>query len=445
MRNNNLSRIWLLMAGLGSFTKVYLGGAIAFTELALFVIAPFLFVRHFREYKRDGFLIALILPWLMIIGCFASCKVNGAPMFAFVKCAMMFYSIFAGVAVFYIILRRNFDSIGWFLMGALLSQIISIFYFNPQVVTDGTTSELLSQMDVEQQMQGVLFWYPKINRLLYLPIQIAYFQMPSCYSCVAPILAAIGSITISVSGRGAAAMALVSATLIGYCRKSRRRMRAIGRHFITFSVAMIFVAIGIKSLYSYAARNGLLGPEAQGKYEVQTRGDNSFMRILIGGRTEFFITLRALLDSPIFGIGPYAEDKNGYTQEFLAKYGTQEDYDYYVLRLMLARVHGERERLPQHSTLTQFWGNAGIVGLFLCLYYLYLVFKYFNKYAGSIPHWFGYLAIATPPSIFTLFFNPYSDRVGFPLLLTCLLLSRAVGNGKLRLPLDIEMEARRYE
>jgi hypothetical protein len=101
--------------------------------------------------------------------------------------------------------------------------------------------------------------------------------------------------------------------------------------------------------------------------------------------------------------------------------------------------------LPQHSVLTQFWGHAGIVGLLFCLYFLFLVYQFFRKYLGCIPQWLAYFSIAIPPAIFTLFFNPYSDRLGFPLLLTCLLLARAVGRGRMFLPYDMEVEARKYE
>lgn len=435
-------QLFMFLLGLGSATKIYLGGAIAFSELAVFSIAPILLFKHWDEYKRDGFLPILILPLMMILGCFISCQCNNVPMLAFIKASMIFYSIFAAVAVFYILLRRKFSGVGLFFLGVYISQIISVFWFNPHVLTDGRSTELLGQVDFEEQLEGVLFWYPKITRLLYLPIQLAYLSLPTAYSCLSPVVAAIVSISISVSGRGAAAMALMAAALMFYCRKSRLRMLSIGRHFFLFVFIGLAVVLGIKSLYSYTAQTGLLGEESRRKYEVQTRGDNSFMRILIGGRTEFFIAIRAMIDNPIVGIGPYARDTKGYTQEFLRKYGTVEDFENYNRQqTYLTGV----ELVPQHSVVTQFWGTAGIAGLVFCLYYLYLVYLFFRRCACCIPQWFGYFAIAIPPSLFTLFFNPYSDRMVFPLLLTCLLLSRAVSNGRLRLPVEMEMEARKYE
>lgn len=445
MKGVKHSSLWLFLIGLGSATKIYLGGAISFTEIVVFGLAPFFAIRHYGEYKRMGFLPVLIIPLLMIVGCFISCQYNNVSILAFIKCAMMYYSIFAFIVVFYWVIKNNLKGIGWFYLGVYLSQIISIFAFDPRIATDGISTELMVQLDLETQMTGVLFWYPKIIRLLYLPIQGMYFSIPIIYSIASPVIAALVAIFTSVSGRGAAALCLVSFALIAYCRKSRKRMKSIGRYFVVFVLFMGAVAMGIKSLYSYSARAGLLGVEAMNKYHAQTWGDNSFLRILIGGRTEFFIAIRAMLDHPIIGVGPYAIDKKGYSQDFILKYGTQFDIEEYQRKLRLLARKGIPELLPQHSVITQFWGCSGIMGLIFCLYYLYLVYLYFRKYVGSVPQWFGWMMIAIPSSLFTLFFNPYGDRAGFPFLITCILISRCVGRGLLLLPYDMEMEARKYD
>lgn len=443
MTDKKHSGMMMFFIGLGGATKVYLGGVIALTELVVFAVAPMLLFKYYQEYKRNGMLVALWLSLAMIPGCFIACLVNNVPWIFFIKSSMQFYSIFAMIVVFYFVLRKSLYGIGWFYVGFFISTIVSIFILNPQVLMNESSVAWIGQMDVEEQMEGVLFWYPKITQILRLPVQGWYFSMPIVYSVVAPIIAGMIAIFISVSGRGAAAMGLLSSLLILYCRRSRRRIGSLGRNFIFFVLVGICAAIGIKSLYSYAASTGLLGEKAQYKYYMQTHGDSSFLGILIGGRTEFFIAIRAMIDNPIVGIGPAAEDKKGYVREFLIKYGDQEDFDAYIRHLKL--WPDKIEVIPQHSTLTQFWGNAGILGLVFCSYFLYLLYMFFRRYAAVIPQWFGYFAIAIPPSIFSLFFNPYTERATLPLLITCLLLSKAVGQGKLRLPYEMEMEAIKYE
>lgn len=443
MRSYNQNRLWMFLLGLGSMTKVYLGGVIALSELVIFGLAPVILIKNYAEYRKNGVLPMVYLPIFMIVGCFFSCQWNDVPIRPLIKCSMMFYSISAAVVVFYYIMRKSFCGLGSFFSGLLISVIISIFILNPQLITDGRSAELLGQVDLEEQMEGVLFWYPKINRILYLPVQGWYFKTPIVYSALAPIAAALVSILSSVSGRGAAAWGLLACALITYSRRSRRRMYSLGRHILVFAVLGVALAWSIKNLYVYAATKGILGEMAQTKYYAQTHGESSFLRVLMGGRIEFFITIRAVMDNPIIGIGPYAEDKKGYVRDFLLKYGAPEDFDLYLRHRMM--FSSQVELIPQHSTLTQFWGQSGIVGLVFCLYFLYLVYLYFRRYAGAVPQWFGYFSLAIPPSVFSLFFNPYTDRVTFPLLIACLLIARAVGQRRLQLPYEMEMEARKYE
>ena len=439
MRSCSQNHFLLFLVGLGTATKLYLGGIIAISELFAFALAPYFFIRNYRLLKKDGFLPLLWMSLLMIVGCYISCQYNHVHIFWFIKSAMQFYSIFAMVVVFYVVLKKGLSGLGWFFIGLFVSTIISIFVLNPQVRADATSTELIGQIDIETQMEGVLFWYPKIAQFLKLPIEGWYFSTPYLYSSFAPLLIAIISALLSTSGRGAAALAILSSLLICFCGRSRKRMRFLGKHFFIFMLSGLLAVVMIKNLYAFTAKRGLLGYEAQAKYFVQTKGDNSLLRLLIGGRTEFFIAIRAMIDHPIVGVGPRAEDTKGYTQEFLVKYGTHEDYERYI---RIRAIEWDRvERIPQHSIFTQFWGNAGIFGLAFCLYFLYLVYLYFRKYAHCIPQLFGYFALSIPPALFSFFFNPYSERVTFPLLMTCLLISRAVGKRTWVLPLDMEIAA----
>lgn len=442
MRHRNYSQFWLFLLGLGSATKVYLGGVIALSEIVVFSIAPIVFVRHYREYKHDGFIPVICLSFLMIIGSCISCIYNGAGMLAWIKTVMMFYSIPAAIIVYYSLLKGSFKGIGWFFLGLALSQIVAVFIFNPHIMTDGRSVEVMSAASVEEQMEGVMFWYTKINRFLLVPVQGWYLKIPIVFSAAAPVAAAFVALLTSVSGRSAAASALLSSAVIGIVGKSRKRMRAIGRHIFVGLVLIVFMAIGIKTVYSHAAKSGYLGEEALRKYNAQTHGNDSFMSILMGGRVEFFIAIRAMLDHPFIGVGPYAVDEKGYTQSFLLKYGDAEDYEIY-LRGRLARQSAV-ELIPQHSTLTQFWGLAGLSGLVFCLYYLHLIYLYFRKYSWCIPQWFGYVVLAVPSSLFSLFFNPYTERMVMPLLIVCLLFVRAVGKGLIMLPVEMEREAQKY-
>ena len=161
----------------------------------------------------------------------------------------------------------------------------------------------------------------------------------------------------------------------------------------------------------------------------------------MAGRSEFFVAMTAILDNPIFGFGPQAEDKMGYRENFIRKYGDAEDFDRYLFFL---RQHPDKRRgIPQHSYLTMFWGYAGIIGLIFWIYIFSLIFKFFRRYAHAIPQWYGYFALSIPSFVWGIFFSPYNQRMVEPLLIVCILLARAVALGKLRLPFEMEVDARR--
>ena len=435
----------MFLIGLGSATKVYLGGVIALSELCTFILAPIVLIKNLPEFKRNKIMPAIYLPALMIVGCYISCEVNNVPLLFFIKNTMMFYSIIAAVVVFYYLLKQNFNSLGWFFVGNFFSSIISIYAFNPGVVIDGSGVEVIGMIDPESTINGVMFWYQKIFAIVKMPAFVNYLGVPLCLSIVPLVCAAAIVPFISVSGRSSTATLICSIILMSIGGKSRRRMAFLGRHFVCLLFIMAISAFCIKSAYVYAAKNGILSVEAQNKYEKQTQGNDSFMKILMGGRSEFFIAIRALLDSPIIGLGPYARDTKGYTQEFLAKYGTEKDLDDFYRRLRRFGIRGSELQLPRHSTLCQFWCDSGIIGLIFSLYYIYLVLMFFLKYSSVIPQWYGYFVIVIPPSLFAFFFNPYTDRFGYPLQIASLLIVRAVAERKIPVPYKHEVEACKYE
>ena len=60
---------WLFLAGLGSMTEVHFFGSIAITELAMFVVAPILFLKNFHRLRHDGLIPFVWLAILTCVGC----------------------------------------------------------------------------------------------------------------------------------------------------------------------------------------------------------------------------------------------------------------------------------------------------------------------------------------------------------------------------------------
>lgn len=430
--------------GLGSSTKIYLLGTIAIAEVAAFLLAPFIFCADYGLLKRDRFLPFIVMIFVLGASMLLSSFCNHTATPFVIKSAAIFYSIFAHLVVFHRLMRDNYYGLGWFLLGVAVSGIITIFYFNPTARVTEQGMAYVGDAEVEEIVQGPLFWANKIVPFVLLPITALYLKTPTPYSILAPFSSPILIMRGSVSGRSASLSILLACAMILVGRKSRKTMALIGRYFFVFLALAAVMAIVGKMAYKYAALNNYLGDQARIKYENQTKGGESLLKLLMTGRKEFFAAIPAALEKPIIGHGPFARDENGYWERFLSKYGEIEDlqaYYYMVKKYGSARVL----QIPTHSYIMGFWVHYGIGGLIFWIYVVMLIYRHLRKYANAVPQWYGYFAFSIANFAWALFFSPFSGRATFSMMICCLLFARAIGNGQLRLPIDMEMEARRND
>ncbi len=114
------------------------------------------------------------------------------------------------------------------------------------------------------------------------------------------------------------------------------------------------------------AAAGVLGEGAQQKNYEQSH--NKF-GILMGGRPDFLVGLRAVWDSPILGHGSWASDPKYQImmQDMAFEYGTGDTAP--------EEPDEEREGIPSHSHLLGAWVSAGIVGGIFWIYILVITIK----------------------------------------------------------------------
>lgn len=441
--NSKLPYLLLFLLGLGSATKIVFIGVISFSELAMFVVAPYLWVKHSNRLSKLGLLPIAWMVLFLICGLGVSCWYYGYTVFYFVKMAALYYSIFADATVFAHLFStgNGFRAAGWYMLGSFISGLISIFAFNPQVSTSMEGSTTLEQRSVDEVMGGVMFWFSKVKALIAVFVVMFYFKFPIWLSSLATAGGAIFAAMSSVSGRGAAAFSLLTVALFYVGQKSRLRMKRIGKYFFVFILGGFCLAVLLKNAYVYTASRGILGEKALGKYESQIHGNDSLLGVLIGGRVEFFVAIRAALDAPFVGIGDHVIDTKGYMVDILNRYGNEQDFASYERACYL---NGGFTYIPQHSCITQFWAVSGIAGLIFWLYVLGLIFLHYKKYVSAVPQLFCMISIMTPGIVFSIFFNPFA-RGTHALLIALILISRAVGQHKINLPPYIEVEAQKYD
>ena len=408
------------------------------SECFVFLLAPFVFVMNYSLLKKDGFVPALNLSLLSLIGCCIASLYNHIEWpFALRGCAST-YSIFAGIVCFHHLLRGKFSGIKWFLIGYCLTGVINTFIFQTSVESQLYANSITGIEAVEGIMSSPIYWIKRISPFVMLPFRGWYLSTPIVYSVLAPLCMALFAIMTSTSGRSAALGLIGMSAMIFIGRKKISRMQQISKHF---TVYLLLAVIGIflaNFAYRWAATSGIMGEKSRVKYEQQTQGSSSVLRLLMGGRLPFFVGMYAGCKQPIVGYGPWAVDHYGYMQHFLSKYGTADDYEMYLnsAEYLFHKV----AYIPAHSHIVGAWISNGIFGLIFWVYVLYKLFEFLKKNLGAVPQWYGLLAAGTPPLLWDIFFSPYTSRMYFPFFFTMLLFANAIAKGRIQMPPDMIRE-----
>lgn len=135
-----------------------------------------------------------------------------------------------------------------------------------------------------------------------------------------------------------------------------RRAPVLGLALIGVVSTVLFV-----DLYADLAQRGSLGAAAQLKYQRQ---GSSGLGIFLDGRVELRAAARAIKDSPLIGHGSWAKDPR-YYQSLLDDYARLGTAPSVLLR--------NTGLIPTHSHLLGAWVEAGVAGIAVWLWVLWLV------------------------------------------------------------------------
>lgn len=433
-----LSILWFLL-GLGSQLQVVF--SLSISEVLVSIVAPFLLVSEIPHMRRSGVMPFFRMSVLLFCGCVASLVANHAEFYQVIRGVSITGIIVCAVIVGHHMLRKDPDGVKWYFIGLMVSGFICIFVFQRvgEVAMSGGT-------DVDLIVSGPLFWIQRLGLLLTTPILAFYLKMPLAYSVAAPLFLGFFSILTSSSGRAASLAFFGSAALVLTGRKKRRSMVALGRHIVLFLLVAIVAVFVLKVAYQWAVLNNHLGEAAREKYERQTAAGSSIIKLLIGGRADAFVGLLAIADAPILGKGYWALDREGYYEEFLMRYGIEEDYIQYSRdREWRMKVGAGYRLIKCHSHITSFWLWYGLPGLLFWIYVLYVIFRYLKSDVAAIPQWFYWLAATVPGLMWHIFFSPFNNRIGLPLYVIGMLMARAVRLGKYQLPWKMIQEIEEAE
>lgn len=446
---NSRSASWgLFWLGALSMTQVHVIGNIGISELVAFVIAPVIFMLDYKKLQYDGFMPAVWLALLTCCGSVVASVANHTPFKLFMRGFAAPYSVFSILVVGHRLVRQSLGGYKWLCLGLALTWIINIFVFQRGVEADAYAQGQRGLAAVEGLTSGSLFWVTRIKALINIPIEGWYLRTPLAYSVVAPIFLLFFSALTTASGRSAAATAFGAAVLVILGGKKSSQMKRLSRSFFIVLFLGVFLAQGLTATYKYVATRGLLGEEAQVKYENQMKGKKGgVLAILMGGRLEFFVGLYAATKKPIVGYGPWALDVYGYHDEFLAKYGNADDYEHYLNEQKWQQRTGHTfvRSLGAHSHLIGAWIRHGIFGLLYWSYVLWLIIRYFRRDLAVVPQWYGMLAVGMPTLVWGIFFSPFGDRIAVTMVVVYLLMAKAIGLNRVQLPFEMMMEIEKVD
>lgn len=439
----NAKTLWLI---LGLCSQLQIAASLSITEAIVYCLGPILFLRQYKSMRRDGIMPFMTASLFLVVGAFASILYNHTPFNYALRGMATVCLIPCVISVAYWLLRKDPRGIKWYLLGYALSGVICVFVFQKSVEVTSEAGGVYGARAVDDIVSGPIFWITRLTPFVLLPTKGWYLHTPIILDVFAAIFMSGFALLTTVSGRSAmlGSLGFVVFVLIG--GKTRHTMQRIGKHFGTLALCAIIAVVAIKNAYSYAASHGMLGEEAQAKYEKQTRGGKGVLALLMGGRMEVFCGLLACIDRPIVGWGPWAEDVNGYVERFMEKYGTLEDYMTYIEFRINSERSGfyKRRLIPAHSYITGFWLWYGIAGLWFMLYSLFVLIRYLKNDCWVVPQWYAWIACSCPAMLWDMFFSPLQERVMFPMIITACLLARAIHKGCINLPLDMmyEIESR---
>lgn len=432
----------LFLLGMGEALKFRIVAMVSFSLLFCFLSAPFMFFMDYQNLRRHGFMPLLSFALMSLVGVVASSLYNGNPSLFVFKGFMGTYVLFAFPVVCHWFLSRNLGGLKWYFVGSVMSAIISIFVFK------GAGEENMAS--ISEAAEGPLFLLMHFGPLSALPVNAFYLTFPLFASVAIMWLPLLYTVMNSVTGRGAVVGTLITTALLVFAKQKTSRMVVLRRRFTTIFCAILAFSVLSASAYKSLALHGFLSDAAREKYESQSafsKSKNTLVSVLVGGRSDFFATLTVLMHHPVMGLGAFPVDKNGYADDFMQNYASDAELRRYTEeKEKVARERGALAGrfVSQHSYILGNWVRCGILGLPYWLYVLCIIWRLMKSSIDAVPQWFGYFAIALPGTVFGIFFSPYGGDLGSQMLITAMLVAIAIGKGKIRLPVEMQIEAAKH-
>ncbi len=236
---------------------------------------------------------------------------------------------------------RRLVLFGW---GLAIGGVL-LFYVNPTEILEGASETVAWKFVFAYSVSlGVFLIASGKERRSHWPITLALIM---------------GAFNMVQGSRNTGGECLAAALYLSVIRIMRRKgpgnSKLRARTAIALAVSILVGVVGVMWAYGRAAKAGILGEDAQRKYEQESSGKYG---VLLGGRIELLATIPAIYDSPILGHGSWAKDPIYIIQMHRALLLL----GYRIAAKSITPDDMRSGYIPEHSYFFGAWVDAGILG-----------------------------------------------------------------------------------
>jgi hypothetical protein len=396
------------LLGIGSRLNVQVIGFLPLSELAILLLAPFILPTLTSQKTIKPVKTAVIFATIWLITQVATDLLLQTRFDLAARGAARVIVLLAMIPFFSWFLSTHLVAkIAWITFGAIPGQVLSAY-----VLRSGT-HEARERIYGHVELTWQTHWVLVGNCLVFLSALLIYHR-----SRIASYLTGVfwGALQIYMGSRSAGAVPLAAVGLTAAYNFFTNRRVLFARVSLTkllgISVASV-IAIGIiYQTYQYTASEGLLGREAQAKYEVQARHK---FGLLIGGRTPIIGGLIAISESPLFGYGSWPLDKQRFYLRACELADERPEMSFYKIGYPL---------IPTHSHVVGSWVEGGLLAALFWFYVLYVCIRTLITplyHENRLRLWASVAAVLL---VWDVLFSPIHGRMNFAMTITVFLLER---------------------
>jgi hypothetical protein len=416
-----LTETGLFVLGFLSFVLVHFIGDLFLSEILIAGMLPILLLKSGRNLVNPYWLRLFALLGLWLLSQIVSDAYNHTVLINRMRGVALITFFTIEIAFFAMSVARNERRKAILLTGYATGSIVMSRLHPVDVAIGGTAAD---------------HWkWGYATGVTILAVLISSFLISKRKRALALIpLLGVSAVDLLMNFRSAFLMLLVTIVLVFPVIPERiRRLRLLPRNnglARVATVAMLALAAGwsANKMVHFVSQAGLVGEDAQQKNQEEAQAGN----LLLGGRPEVFIGLRAAMDSPIIGHGSWARDMKyiEMQHDMLQEYGMEHD-------LADAESIGQG-LIPAHSHIIGAWVFSGCLGALFWGYLFWLVLRAIVVAAVQQPVLAPVYVWLFVGYTWNIFFSPFgsTSRVieAFTIVAIVDLLSQAPSRAAKRIP-----------